>query len=345
MEKRCKFFRPRPIVPSVMARSNNLPVKKHKAGERTHTKLTFKWDAGDGNSTNTIYIDLAQAMSQLNRRAYRQGLYYYVASVGFSNGTEAYCQVNTLPDTWVTKTAWLRGFRNFQKMNRKAVANDGILPKYHDFKTQMVNGATLAPVIYGDIDSATAYSSDDWVISKFVTEDPTLVDDDTGTNLEHSVDDPDVFTSHMLGSHVGSSGTWTSIGLIRSLNDVWRYDPAEGVPSLDGDADTDPISNLFDAGDNLDDVRLNLDTDGDEPPYNHDVMPGATSVEETCVGAVIRTSGGAGAYGRAPGFCAPLGLLQVNISDFGAGTSVGPVELHIELVPGTYHGIHAERMI
>lgn len=329
-----------------MARSNNLPAKAYKAGERTQRKLTFRWAAGDGNTTSTVYIDLAQALSQINRRAYRQGLYYYVASVGFSNGTEAYCQINTLPDTWVTKAAWVRAYRQWSKMNRKAMANDGIAPKYHDFKTQMINGASpVLPVSYGSVDTSTAYSSDDWVTSKFVTEDPTLVDDDTGTGLEHAVTDPDQFVSHMLGPHIGSSGTWTSIGLIRSLNDVWRYDDADGVPELDGDSDTDPIANLFDAGDNLDEIRLNLDTDGDEPPYNHDVMPGASSVEETVVAQIIRTSAGAGAYGRAPGFCAPFGLLQVNVSDFSAGTSVGDVEMQIEMVPGTYHGVYAERVI
>ena len=69
-----------------MARGNNLPAKKYKAGERTELSLRFVWNAGDGNTTNTIYIDLAKALSMVNRRAYRQGLYYYVASIEFSNG-------------------------------------------------------------------------------------------------------------------------------------------------------------------------------------------------------------------------------------------------------------------
>ena len=92
-----------------MARSSNLPAKKYKAGERTELSLRFVWNAGDGNTTNTVYIDLAKALSMVNRRAYRQGLYYYVASVEFSNGTEAYAQINTLPDTWMTKQAWAVG--------------------------------------------------------------------------------------------------------------------------------------------------------------------------------------------------------------------------------------------
>ena len=327
-----------------MARSNNLPAKIYKAGERTQLTLRFRWDAGDGNSTSTTYIDLAQALSQINRRAYRQGLYYYVASVGFSNGTEAYCQINTLPDTWMTKAAWTRGYRKFMEMNRRANNHSNVTPKYHDFKTQMVNGATLAPVAYGDVDSSSYYSSDDWVMSKFVTDDPYL---HGGSASDTPVEafNADQFISHMLGPHVGSSGAWTSIGLLRSLNDVWRYDPAEGEPSLDADADTDPIANLFDSADTHDDVRENMNTDGDEPPYNHDVLTGASSAEETCVAAILRVSDGGSGFATAPGFCAPLGLLQVNVSDFGAGTPVDIIELVINMVPGTYKGVYAERVI
>ncbi len=151
----------------------------------------------------------------------------------------------------------------------------------------------------------------------------------------------------MLGGHVGSSGAWTSIGLIRSYADVKRDSGgvAAGEPYLDADADTDPIANLFDSSDTHDDVRENMNVDNDEPPYDSDAAPGESSVEETCVGAVMRTSAGAGAYARAPGFCAPLGLLQVNVSDFSAGTSVGPVALFIDIVPGKYHGVHAERVV
>lgn len=323
-----------------MARSNNLPAKKWKAGERTVTRLHFKWDAGaDGGSK---YIDIAKALSQVNRRAYRQGLYYYASKVTFSNSGNAYCSINTLMDNWVTKVAWKRGFQQFQKMNRKAMADlpGNITPKYHDFKIAMHNSAhaTLDNTLdacYGNVTSTTAYSSDDWEQSKFVTEDP--VDDDPRNT--------DTFFVHMLGPHTGSAGDWTSVGLIRSLNDVWAFDPEEGNPSLDGDADTDPLSNLFDAGDNLDDVRLNLDTDNDEAPYNNNMMPGASSTDEQTCAAIMRTGTGAGAYVSAPGFCIPMGLIEVAVTDFEGEGHIGEVELTIDLVPGSYRGIHAERVI
>lgn len=333
-----------------MARSNNLPAKKHKAGQRTVTRLHFKWDAGaDGGSK---FIDIAKALSQVNRRAYRQGLYYYASKVTFSNAGAAYCSLNTAMDNWVTKQAWKRGYQNWMKMNRRAMADlpGNITPKYNDFKIALTGSTNLAhanylDAAYGNTGSTSTYSSDDWVQSTFVTEDPTLIDDDTGTGLEISADDPDQFDAHLLGPHTGSSGSWTSIGLIRSLGDVWAYDPEEGNPSLDADADTDPISNLFDAGDNMDEVRLNLDTDNDEAPYDNNTMPGATSADENTCAAIMRTGTGAGAYVSAPGFCIPFGLIEVFVTDFGAAESIGAVELTIDLVPGSYNGVHAERVI
>ncbi len=329
-----------------MARSNNLPAKIYSAGERTNTTLRFYWDAqADGS---TVYIDLAKAMSIINRRAYRQGLYYYVASVEFSNGSTAYCQVNTLPDNYMTKTAWVRGFKQWSQMNRRAAAGDfGIYPKYHDFKVAMnaAAAATLDPS-YGYVTSTSTYAADDWVLSQFVTEDPYLhggAASDTPVEAHNA----DQFTAHMLGPHTGSSGAWTSVGLIHSCQDVWGHQASVGEPTLVGDSDTDPIAALFDAADTTDDVRLNMDEDNDEPPYNSDGWIGSVHAShETSVGALLRTSAGAGALARAPGFCAPLGLLEVTTTDFGDGSqNLGLVELIVKMVPGTYNGVYAERIL
>ncbi len=345
MEKRHKFFRPTTVVLSAMAKSNNLPAKIYKAGERTETTLRFCWDAGaDGG---TVYLDIAKALSIVNRRAYRQGLMYYVASASFSNGTTAYCQVNTIPDNYMTKVAWIRGFKKWSEMNRRASDGEGgsIYPKYHDFKVLMNSGAgsTLNPC-YGFLGSTTAWTADDWVISEFVTEDPYLHGggaSDTPVEAHNA----DQFTAHMMGAHTGSSGAWTSIGLIHSAQDTWAFNAAT-EPVLLGDMDTDPISNLFDSGDTHDDVRLNLDEDNDAAPYNYDFFIGGASAHETAIGAIMRVSAGAGALARAPGFPVPLGLLEVTTSDFGDGSqSIDQVELILELVPGTYNGVYAERYL
>lgn len=320
-----------------MARSNNLPAKKHKAGQRTETRLHFKLDVGNGGS---YLIDVAKALSQVNRRAYRQGLYYYASKVTFSNNGVAYCSFNTAMDNWVTLQAWKRGYRQWSKMNRKAMADlpGAITPKYHDYKISLQSGTALSSSLdaaYGQLGSTSNYSSDDWVQSVYVTEDPVDAD-------PRNTDD---FICHLVGPHTGSANAWTSVGLIRSFNDSWPRDATEGVPSLDGDADTDPLANLFDDGDNFDDVRLNLDEDNDEPPYNHDAMPGASSTEELSCRAILRTGTGAGSLVSAPGFCIPFGLLNVVFTDFDESGNIGDVEVTIDIVPGSYNGVYAERVI
>ena len=62
-----------------MAKSNNLPAKRYKAGERTERTLRFVWEVPNTDTLETsndsnIYIDIAQALSCVNRRFYRQGL-------------------------------------------------------------------------------------------------------------------------------------------------------------------------------------------------------------------------------------------------------------------------------
>ena len=323
-----------------MARSNNLPAKKYKAGERTERTLRFTWDAGSASST--IYLDIAKALSIINKRFYRQGLYYYVSGGYFVNGTEAHVQLLTVPDTWMTKLAWIRGFKIWSKMNRIATSGDAgsIYPKYHDFKVRMNSlaaSATITDPCQGNLNSTTEYAADEWVLSKFASDDPETSDPQ----------DHDVFTAHMLSTHLagaGSGDTWASIGLIHSLQDTWRY-PSNTEPTLLGDVDTDPLANLFDAGDTHDDIRDHLDADNDAAPYNYDSMIGSASNNEGSPVVLCRTSSGSGAKMSFGGFCAPLGLIQVEATDWGAGTSMGQVELVLELTPGPYKGVYAERIL
>lgn len=335
------------VVQSGMAKSNNLPAKKYSAGERTELNLRFVWDAGA--TGGDVYIDIAKALSAVNRRFYRQGLYYYISSIRVhdnTGGNGCFWQFDTIPDTWVTKAAWKRAFRAYQKMNARALEAGGIdiTPKYHDFKVVMssvgASGNTLNPVGGGNsAASATVYAPDDWDISQFVTDDPTMTD--TGSYIQQDDEDPDTFIIHMVGSNQGGDGNWTSVGAIASLNDTWPR-AAVSAPTLDTDADTDPIANLFDAGDTHDDIRQLLDGANDSTPYDHNMMVGAANSEEFTLSAQTHTSTGAGATAHVPGFCVPLGLIRVRTTSSGG---LNDVECNIKLVPGSYHGVYAERLI
>ena len=109
----------------------NLPAKKYSKTSPTQLRLSFE---GSGNATQ--FIDIAMALSAINRKFYRQGVYYYVNSVELYNNEDAFVDLHVAPDNWVTKNAWNRGFAMFQKMNALV---DVPRPKYHDFKIYLSN--------------------------------------------------------------------------------------------------------------------------------------------------------------------------------------------------------------
>jgi hypothetical protein len=308
----------------------NLPAKKYKKTSPTVTRLSFEFDGG-----STQFIDVGMSLSALNRKFYRAGLYYYINSVEIYNNETGVVDLHTLPDNWVTKNAWNRGFQLFQKMNSMVdspVTNMG-RPKYHDFKVYFDNlhrqtGST-SPSLHGINAAATPIISDDWDYSQFVS-----ADDD-----QDATADADEFYVHMLGPHSGSSADWHSIGLIKSYGDTRQRPPLE-QPDLDSsDIVADPLLNVFDfsSEEQMNDIIQNLDGANDQPPYDLDLYVGETTNNMQHV-ARVGTEIGVGRVGRASGFCAPFGLICVD--PHGVST---PFRVVINLAQGTYHGVYAER--
>jgi len=309
--------------------SANLPAKKYKKSNPTQMRLSFECDGG-----TTQFIDIARALSVINRKFYRQGVYYYVNSVEVYNNESGVIDLHTLPDTWVTKNAWNRGFQLFQKMN--AMTNLPVAaitkPKYHDFKvffnsTHKSRGS-LDPVMTTINNGSATYSPDEWDYARFVS-----ADDDQDGNAE-----ADDFYVHMLGGHVGSSSNWDSVGLIKSYAEsrttVPVYDAINNVIEI-----TDPLLNIFDfsSEEQMNDIIENLVNDNDQPPYDQNAYVGEISTSMQHV-ARIGTEVGVGRVGRAAGFCVPMGLLCVDPWDVSTG-----YRLVLNLAPGTYHGVYAER--
>lgn len=306
----------------------NLPAKKYSKTNPTITRLAF---ACTGNATQ--FIDIAAALSAINRKFYRQGVYYYVNSVEIYNNESGVVDLHTVPDTWVTKNAWNRGFKLFQKMNSLVddVSNVG-RPAYHDYKVYMNylhrSSGTLPPVM-SNINAATdPVIADEWVYSTFTSAEDTA----------NGVQDADEFFSHIVGGHAGNPGAYTSIGLIKSYAETRNTVDASSPNDSQVDI-TDPLLNLFDfsSEDQMDDIVLNLRAHNDSPPYNFDHYVGETEAALQHV-ARIGTEQGVGRVGRASGFCAPMGLICVD--PFGVSTDFRVV---LNLAVGTYHGVYAER--
>ena len=319
----------------------NLPAKKYSKKSPTTTRLSFECSGGATN-----YIDVGLALSAMNRKAYRSGLYYYINSVEVYNNETGVVDLHTLPDNWVTKNSWNRALKLFQRMNRlvNSPLTSGIKPKYHDFKVYMNFGhreeGSLSPssqVINNG--TGTVQEPRDWVYSKFVSGDD---------KFEEEASEADSFTVHMLGGHevkVGTGGPnmglqFDSVGLIASYANTRATVPEftpEGITGT-GDVTLDPLVDVFDFGeeDQMKDIISNLATDNDEPPYPEAYI-GAEANDLHQV-ARLGTEVGIGRVARAGGFCAPFGLICVD--PFGVSTDFRVV---LNLAVGTYHGVHAER--
>jgi hypothetical protein len=307
----------------------NLPAKKYKKTSPTATRLSFEFDGG-----STQFVDIGLALSAINRKFARAGVYYYVNSVEIYNNETGVVDLHTLPDTWVTKNAWNRGFQIFQKMNAMTDAplTSGLRPKYHDFKVYMSerhkNAGSSLPSMHGINAASATITADEWVYSQFVSAD----DDQDG------IANADEFNVHMIGPHVGTSNNWESIGLIKSYAET-RMIPPNTSPNADMVDITDPLMNLFDfsSEEQLNDIAENLLTDNDRTPYDINQYVGESGNHMQHV-ARIGTEVGVGRVGRASGFCAPFGLICVD--PHGVGTAF---RLVLNLAVGTYHGVYAER--
>lgn len=332
------------MIGLVMARAN-LPAKKYKKSNPTQLRLSFEMPANGVSQ----YIDIAQALSAINRKAYRQGLYYYVNSVEVYNDEQAYVDFLVAPDTWVTKNAWNRGFQLFQKMN--SMADEPITgvgrPKYHDFKIRLdanQNVSTVDPLGDGSGTNKAFPSthgenailhthglSAEWSDSIFVSADSN----------QDSSGQADQFVTHLVGPHTQGTGSannvWSSIGLIASYA-TSRVTVEPETPNSDEVAPQDPLLNIFDFSDEeqMNDIIQNLRDENDEPPYDVSDYLGENYRDLQQV-ARIGTETGLGRIGRASGFCVPFGLIKI---DTDASSRYRVV---LNIAPGTYHGVYAER--
>ena len=320
----------------------NLPAKKYKKTSPTVTRLSFEFDGG-----STQFIDIGKALSIINRKFYRAGVYYYVNSVEIYNNETGVVDLHTLPDTWVTKNAWNRGFRLFQKMNSmvdEPISGAG-RPAYHDFKVYMseLHKATGSanPQMYGINATNSWKGADDWVYSEFVSA------DDDGDGSQQA----DNFTVHMLGPHQGTADNWISVGLIKSYAES-RVTVEPDSPEDNNINNADPLLNIFDfsSEEQMNDIIINLRGDNDAPPYDQDNYIGETANDMQHV-ARIGTEVGVGRVGRASGFCAPFGLICVDpITTYNSDGSVDEANsittafrVVLNLAQGTYHGVYGER--
>ena len=330
-------------------------TRKRKKIEPAVMNLSFTAPA-----VGTNYIDLSRAASIVNRRFYRQGINWSVA--GFTvtatgqttgPGSITICKV---PTTWVSYNSWVKSKAMWDQMNDLVLEQEpGIEGRYADFKVFMNSGMRSA-VVQTDItspqdgeilvptDCMYSLPSDfgsEWAYS-------TIQIPEDGGALP-----PTENALHFLGDDVTTLGNES-----RAL--IHGYALSRSRPVNTGDPNVPAgtggwMRALFDEADNLDEIRLDISTDNDQPPYavgdsasGAEYYPGGSTNlpgAEVVGYAVINNGGGANAITAQrsiKGGMFPCGLIEVK-SDLPGG-GISSWDLIVHLVPGDHRGYLCQPM-
>jgi hypothetical protein len=296
---------------------------------------TLHFDIGQSNLN---YIDLAKALSEVNRRFYRQGMNYAIGGLrfGYVGAENPAVNVKFLPNSWPVGAAWHKFFAKWQEQQNEALAASGSLEsksRYNDFKIymdQFMKTATnLRPISPGGFSTTVSpFKEGEWQYSNVVVPN----DGSPGNSVEYAC--------HMVGaSGTQQAGMIVEYGLSRNL----PFSPDPNTP----DIDTSILSRMFDVGDNMTDIVENAIDKNDDVPYDLDEYPfGSTNNGNLMVHREIQfTATTIGGHQDMPGGVAPCGLIQV-VHDLSAATNNTTTWLTMQviLIPGEYKGVLAEPM-
>lgn len=284
--------------------------------------LSFKIPNQDSGE---VWLDVAFAMSMVNRKLYRQqGLWhlhgvctyaesdYVPAHGGGTTGVPYTVSLSGAPRTWVTRNALVKGFEAWKDQQKLAydASSPSLKPKWQDFKVWLnkahkdsgVHGLTpVSGHMFGGTDD---YMVGEWKKAELIWEDvdSTVV--------------PPTITKHETQLHImGVGNGFTNVSLIeqyaKSRSRVQSPDPAH-LAAIEG--------NIYTRSEEAIDERVmgiveNLGDDNDNPPYDVDSYPaGPTNGNEP----ILYAFGANASTGKRKltlnGFAAPNGLIEVQFA-------------------------------
>ncbi len=330
-------------------RSNGM--KKIEPAVQTFNFVSNPTAAGSSVS----FIDLSQCASLLNRRFYRQGINWAVASIKIIGVNDANIIVSKLPETWVMSNSWEKGFRSWQKMNNDALEEaESVKPKFLDFKIYANQehhtagfGANLLPIA----DGGAVATAGEWVASKFVIPDTTA-------GATGGIDNREVIAVGANYPGAGASGL-DAVSLIegyaasRGLPNVLDPNAPDDAADTDGQTPENWMSALFNEGTQQSDVVLeDMITENNIAPYpfendgvNLDTMYpfGAnqlSGLQIHDIDAITTTTIGGMTHIKGGSF--PCGLIKIAFENV-PGNEV-TYAIQVDLVPGHHRGYLCEPM-
>ncbi len=295
------------------------------------------WFDIDGASAQK-FLDLGQCSSLINRIALRQGYQYAVANMELVSDNTCQLQISRLPEHWPCINAWEKAYHVWRESQAQVLdVEPGIAGRYADFKIFMTGShqalgvtANLIPRLYAlNFGGIEVY---DWDASEIQIPNDPAGGTTTGYNL------------HMLGpSSVTSKGLITGYAASRAR-------PQQIDPNIvDSSTNEDWYRQAFDVGEDLEEIRADIEDDNDSPPYvlgtpgsGQSFYPGGsqqgigTQQEQT----LVTRLGTALAKDYGQGFTAPCGLLELNWTQHADANT----RLRITMMPGSYKGHMARSM-
>lgn len=327
-------------------------------------RLSFTLSATDGTNKATDFLDLSQVASLVNRRFYRQGLNWAVAGLKFVGSNNAQIIVSKLPETWVMSNSWEKGFRNWQRMNNEALAeNESVRPKFLDFKIYADSkhhekgfAANLLPSVISAAGVPVVGQPGEWESSKFV------IPRTDGTDQANS---REVIAVGANYPGVSAVTGYNAVSLIegyaasRALPNIIDPNTPGDMDSAAGGTPQNWMTALHNEGTVQDSAVLtDMETENNQAPYpfENGEIPGgggATWTDTQYPNGANQLSGlqihnletvtgtSVGGITRMPGGQFPCGLIRIDV-DAAEGTQFF---MEIDLVPGNHRGYLAEPML
>lgn len=292
------------------------------------------FDAPNGVS----YIDIAQSLSRVNRRAYRQGMTYAVSKITFAfvaNPTaigSIELGAYTAGQTWTVHNAWKKVYAHWIAQQRRArrLIGPSAKPGWEDFKIYLDDAhraGTSLGVLAGD---GGAVGTGEWDYSRLIWE-----ADDASIDEVHL---------HLIGGNVSTTDWGLILGYQDSRATVQTYDP-----DLPTEYNTSMYALMAQDQDAVaDEVADNMESMNDQAPYDQDDYVGSDVNADSAWVQEIGYASPALPGGVLPGMLVECGLLKLQLTARatadGSETPAPNTLVFVHLVPGGYKGVLAEPM-
>ncbi len=293
-------------------------------------------------ASGSIYVDLSQMASIVNRRFYRQGLNWAVS--GFRCNQQGAIsggrfQIEKLPETWVMSNAWHKSFAMWKKQQDEVMAEyegESAIAKFRDFKIFMDGphvtagfAANALPVKSG----GGTFTAGEWEASQIVV--PNTATDAGGSDV-----DPTEYFLHMVGANFGPGSA--SRGIIDGYQYSRSYPQSPDPVSPAQDSGFNWMRDMFDVGNNNAEIADNATDRNDDLPYPQVDYPGgdtqAPVLQLHAHTDLTATTTAVDNLFFMAGTQVPCGLLKFS------NQTTTIMEVFIDLVPGHHRGYLCEPM-